>query len=66
MNRAEYGKLLDDVCRELQEPGGNFAGADGVPRMNPEDIRAIAAVALLAADRYYSNLTKLLAERKDL
>lgn len=66
MNRAEYTKLLDDVCRELQEPGGNFAGTGGVERMNPEDIRAVAAVALLAADRYYSHLTKLLAERKDL
>ena len=66
MNRAEYYSLLDDVCREIQEKGGNFDGAVGLSRLSADDIRSIAAVALMAADRHYSNVTKLLAERKEL
>ena len=66
MNRAEFYTQLDDVCREIGEKGGNFEGAVGPDRLSAGDIRAIAAVALMAADRHYSNLTKLLAERKEL
>lgn len=58
MNRADYTELLQDVERELTMPGGDFDALFGHDPKTMEQARFIAAVALTAADRLYSRLTK--------
>ncbi len=58
MNRLDYQELLADVERELLMPGGNFDALDGHDPKTLEQARFVAAVALVAADRLYSRLTR--------
>lgn len=57
MNRADYTKLLDEIADEISEPEGTFWASFG-PKTEKEmeEIRYIAAIALFAADRFYSRL----------
>lgn len=66
MNRLEYQELLEDICRELQMPGGHFDAMFGHDSRTLEQARFIAAVALTAADRFYSRLTKQEFELREL
>lgn len=60
MNRLDYTKLLKEINEEISAPKGTFQSIFGSKtEKDLEEIRYIAAVALVAADRYYSNLTKL-------
>lgn len=66
MNRLEYQELLEDIDRELQMPGGHFDAMFGHDPKTLEQARFIAAVALTAADRFYSRLTKQEFELREL
>jgi hypothetical protein len=65
MNRTEYDKLLKDIWNEIEASNGNFENAFGSCENEAEKqaLRRVAGVALMAADRYYSNLSRLRAER---
>lgn len=58
MNRLDYHQLLEEVEKELTMPGGNFEALYGNDPKMLEQARYIAAVALVAADRFYSRLTR--------
>ena len=60
MNRADYMSLLDEIMQELKEEHGTFMDTFG--RKTAEELaelRCVAAIALMAADRYYSRQTKI-------
>lgn len=60
MNRLDYTELLKEISDEISAQKGTFQSIFGSKtEKDLEEIRYIAAVALVAADRYYSNLTKL-------
>ena len=60
MNRADYEGLLNEVMDELSEPGGNFQGIFGAKTESElAELRYIAGIALCAADRLYSGLTRI-------
>lgn len=60
MNRADYAKLLDEITNEILEPEGTFQSSFGTKTEKEiEEIRYIAGIALFAADRLYSNLTRI-------
>lgn len=50
--------MLEEVEKELLMPGGNFDGLFGHDPKTLEQARFVAAVALTAADRFYSRLTR--------
>lgn len=58
MNRLDYQELLKEVEHELLMPGGNFDALYGHDPETLEQARYVAAVALVAADRLYSRLTR--------
>lgn len=58
MNRLDYHQLLEEVEKELTMPGGNFEALYGNDPKMLERARYVAAVALIAADRFYSRLTR--------
>ncbi len=60
MNRGEYEKVLDKVVMRLTEQGGNFAKL--FPNEDPENLRKMAAIALLTVDEYYSHLTQIMRD----
>lgn len=66
MNRLDYHELLEDIQQELAEPGGNFDALFGSDPKTLEQARFIAAVALAAADRLYSRLTRQEFELREL
>ena len=60
MNRLDYSRLLEEIDKEIAAPRGTFWSLFGEKSEKElEEIHYIAAVALVAADRYYSNLTKM-------
>lgn len=59
MNRSEYYGLLADIEHELTLPGGHFDALFGHDEKTLEQARFVAAVALMAADRFYSQLSRL-------
>lgn len=59
MNRLDYTKLLKEIDQEIAAPKGTFQSMFGAKTEKElEEIHYIAAVALVAADRYYSTLTR--------
>jgi hypothetical protein len=58
VNRKDYTELLADIKRELSMPGGHFDALFGADEKTLGQAEFIAAVALTAADRLYSKLTK--------
>jgi hypothetical protein len=58
MNRKDYAELLADIRRELSMKGGNFDERFGTSEETMRQVDFIAAVALTAADRFYSRLTR--------
>lgn len=58
MNRLDYSELLKEIEKELLMPGGNFDALYGHDPKTLEQARYVAAVALVAADRLYSRLTR--------
>ena len=58
MNRLDFTELLKEVENELLMPGGNFNALYGHDPKQLEQARYVAAVALVAADRFYSRLTR--------
>lgn len=66
MNRLDYKELLAEVEKELTMPGGNFEEQYGKDPKTLEQARYVAAVALVAADRLYSRLTRQEFELREL
>lgn len=66
MNRLDCHELLQEVEQELAEPGGNFDALFGHDPKTLEQARFVAAVALAAADRLYSRLTRQEFELREL
>ena len=58
MTRLDYSELLKEIENELLMPGGNFDALYGHDPKTLEQARYVAAVALVAADRLYSRLTR--------
>lgn len=58
MNRSDYHMLLEEIQAELAMPGGNFDELFGHDPDKLEQARFVAAVALAAADRLYSGITR--------
>lgn len=59
MNRADYAAVLKEVEGELTEQNGTFMDMFG--KKSEKELKEalyIAAIALMAADRLYSNITK--------
>lgn len=65
MNRLDYTQLLKEIEKELLMPGGNFDALYGHDPKTLEQARYVAAVALVAADRLYSRLTRLEFELRE-
>jgi len=60
MNRADYMSLLDEIMHELKEENGTFTDTFGKKTEKElEELRCVAAIALMAADRYYARQTKI-------
>ena len=57
MNRFDLAALMKDTETELFRPGGNFDTLFGHDEKTVEQARFVLAVALTAADAYYSKLT---------
>jgi hypothetical protein len=64
MNRTEYNEILKELMGEIEEKGGNFVALYGNDEKTIKDAKFIAAVALMAVDKYYSTLTKFNAQHK--
>lgn len=59
MNRADYMSLLDEIMQELKEENGTFCDTFGKKSEEElAELRCVAAIALMAADRYYARQTK--------
>ena len=59
MNRADFREIMTEIENELTEPGGTFEDIFGKKTEKElQEMRYIAAIALYAADRLYSNVTK--------
>ncbi len=65
MNRLDYAQLIEEVKNELTMPDGNFAGIFGKDADTLKQAELIAAVALVAADRLYSRLTRSAFEMRE-
>ncbi len=66
MNRTEFEQTLNELYADLESKNGVFRTFFDVSESELEDLKKYAAVSLLATDRYYSNLTRLRMERKEL
>ena len=59
MNRADYFSLLDEIMHELKEEHGTFSDTFGKKtEAELNELRCVAAIALMAADRYYARQTR--------
>ncbi len=58
MNRLDYQELMQEVKRELTMPGGNFEACFGKDEAMLRQAELIAAVALIAVDRFVSRASK--------
>ena len=58
MNRTDLASLMKDTETELFRPGGNFDTLFGHDPETVRQARFVMAVALTAADAYYSRLTR--------
>ena len=57
MNRSDLAALMKETEDELFRPGGNFDTLFGHDPETVKQARFVLAVALTAADAYYSRLT---------
>ena len=57
MNRSDLAALMKETEDELFRPGGNFDTLFGHDEETKKQARFVMAVALTAADAYYSRLT---------
>ena len=57
MNRFDLAALMKETEAELFRPGGNFDTLFGHDEKTVKQARFVLAVALTAADAYYSRLT---------
>lgn len=66
MNRTEYFETLKQIYEDIENTNGNFQASFPSTEEQVEELKKYAAVSLMVVDRYYTNLTKLEAERKEL
>jgi hypothetical protein len=59
MNRTEFNELLKEINHDIEEKGGNFQALFGGEEKTIEAAKFAAAAAVMAVDRYYTNLTRL-------
>lgn len=59
MNRFDLARLMEKTETELFRPGGNFDTLFGHDPETVKQARFVMAVALTAADAYYSTLTEM-------
>ncbi len=62
MNRTEFHDLLREINSDIEEKGGNFQAVFGGEQKTIEAAKFAAAAALMAVDRYYTNLSRLRKE----
>lgn len=62
MNRVEFNETLEQLMKDIGDGKGLMTDA-GESTLSQADIRYIAAMALMAADRLYSNNTRLEYQR---
>lgn len=62
MNRTEFHELLREINSDIEEKGGNFQAVFGGEEKTIEAAKFAAAAALMAVDRYYTNLSRLRKE----
>jgi hypothetical protein len=58
MNRRDHTELLAEIKKELSTKGGTFDTLFGADEKNMAQAEFIASVALTAADRLYSRISK--------
>lgn len=66
MNRTEYYETLNQIYEDLENPNGNFQDSFPTKGEELEALKKYAAVSLMTVDRYYTNLSVLMNERKEL
>ncbi|WFR57459.1 hypothetical protein QA584_28290 [Anaerocolumna sp. AGMB13025] len=66
MNRTEYYETLKQIYEDLENPNGNFQDSFPASGEELEDLKKYAAVSLMVTDRFYTNLSKLMHDRKEL
>jgi hypothetical protein len=66
MNRTEYYETLKQIYDDIENTNGNFQDSFPSTEEQVEELKKFAAVSLMVVDRYYTNLTKLQFERKEL
>lgn len=66
MNRTEYYETLKQIYEDIENVNGNFQDSFPTTGKDLDALKKYAAVSLMAVDRYYSNLTKLMSDRKEL
>ena len=66
MNRTEFKKTLEELGQDIENKDANFVAEFGDDPEMMKNARVMAGVALMAVDRYYSNLSKRKAELKEI
>lgn len=66
MNRTEFYQTLDQLYDDLENENGNFQVTFPTKGQDLEYLKKYAAVSLMAVDRYYTNLSLLMSQRKEL
>lgn len=66
MNRTEYYETLKQIYEDLENPNGNFQDSFPATGEELDKLKKYAAVSLMVTDRFYTNLSKLEYERKNL
>lgn len=66
MNRTEFFETLQQLYGDIENKNGNFVKAFGDDPKMLEQAKMMAGVSLMAVDRYYSNLTKMESQLKEL
>ncbi|MCR5254828.1 MAG: hypothetical protein K6D96_02765 [Acetatifactor sp.] len=66
MNRTEFNETLNQLYDDIENENGNFQSVFPTKGKELEEAKKQAAIALMAVDRYYSNLTLLRSQRKEM
>jgi len=66
MNRTEFLETLNQLYDDIENENGNFQAVFPTPKEEMEVAKKQAAIALMAVDRYYTNLSLLRSQRKEL
>lgn len=66
MNGKDFDMIMKSIHKELSEPNGVFQRYFGQKTKEElEELKMVAGVALMAADRYYSRQTEMAFEIRE-